>query len=501
MAQCVLEYLEEAAKRTPDKEAFEDAEYTYTFAQIRDRARRIGCMLHANIGRMREGVAVFMDKTVHSVASFFGVVYSGNFYCPLDSQMPVERISTIMSVLKPRVVLTDRAHKEQAVAFAGESRVLLFEDAEQIAQEEADALSVWKNLNVMDPLYVLFTSGSTGVPKGVLVSHLVMTNYFDWLNETFEFTSDDVFGNQAPLYFDVSMHDVYGALYFGAKMVIIPQKLFAFPVKLIEFMNEKRISTFLWVPSAMGIVASLKTFEAIKPEYLKHAMFAGEVLPRKQLDYWAENLPDVVYANLYGPTETFVCTGYIRTGEEPEGEPLPIGKPITNTQALVLDEAGNEVKKGETGELCMRGCCVALGYYCNPERTNSSFTQNPTHDRYPDRVYHTGDLVYYDENDDLIYVSRKDFQIKHMGYRIELGEIENAANLVEGIRDCACHYDMQRKKIILYYDGRKLEKKQLLDELAKRIPQYMLPGRIVYLDAIPHNANGKIDRKALQNMQ
>lgn len=195
-----------------------------------------------------------------------------------------------------------------------------------------------------------------------------------------------------------------------------------------------------------------------------------------------------------------MCTGYIRTGEEPEGEPLPIGKPITNTQALVLDEAGNEVKKGETGELCMRGCCVALGYYCNPERTNSSFTQNPTHDRYPDRVYHTGDLVYYDENDDLIYVSRKDFQIKHMGYRIELGEIENAANLVEGIRDCACHYDMQRKKIILYYDGRKLEKKQLLDELAKRIPQYMLPGRIVYLDAMPHNANGKIDRKALQNM-
>ena len=500
MIQCVLEYLERNAKFHPEKEAFEDGEKVYTYAQIRGLARKVGYMLAEEMQSMRDPIAVFMDKNIDSIACFFGTLYSGNFYCPLDSQMPVERISTIMGVLQPKVVLTDLAHKEQAESFAAGAKVVVLEDAQKVSDAQAASACAWEALTIMDPLYVLFTSGSTGVPKGVLVGQQVIVNYLDWLDKEFCYDSDDVFGNQAPLYFDVSMHDVYGTLYFCAKMVIIPQKLFAFPVKLIEYMNEKKISTFLWVPSAMGIVATLKTFDAVKPEYLKHAMFAGEVLPRKQLDYWVENLPDVVYANLYGPTETFVCTGYVRTGKEPEGQPLPIGKALMNTQALVLDENGKEVAKGETGELCMRGCCVALGYYHNPEKTAASFTQNPTHDRYPDRIYHTGDLVYYDENDDLIYVSRKDFQIKHMGYRIELGEIETAAYQIEEVRDCACTYNMERKKIILYYDGVQMDKKEMLAKLSERIPQYMLPNRMVYLEQMPHNANGKIDRKALNEM-
>lgn len=500
MAHSVLEYLENSASLYPNKEAYEDSDKVLSFSEVRMQARKIGCVLADVIGKTREPIAVFMEKNVESIVCFFGALYSGNFYCPLDSHMPVERIATIMSVLKPAVVLTDEAHKEQAESFAGDSKVVLLEESFGIAEEKADALAVWETITEQDPMYVLFTSGSTGVPKGVLLSHLVLINYFEWLDKTFEYNESDVFGNQAPLYFDVSMHDVYGALYFGAKMVIIPQVMFSFPVKLIEYMNEKKISTFLWVPSAMGIVANLKTFGTIKPEYLKHVMFAGEVLPRKQLDYWAENLPDVVYANLYGPTETFVCTGYIRKGNEPEGEPLSIGKPISNAQALILDDNGKEVPLGETGELCMRGSCLALGYYCNPERTSTSFTQNPTHDRYPDRIYHTGDLVYCNQDGDLIYVSRKDFQIKHMGYRIELGEIENAANLVEEVNDCACIYDSQRKRIILYYDGIQMDKKELLAKMGERIPQYMIPGRVVYMEQLPHNANGKIDRKALANM-
>lgn len=499
-AKNVLDYLEASAKQFPDKEAYEDKDTVLTFDQIRTYARKVGTALANQVEGYREPVAVFMDKSVQSIAAFFGVVYSGNFYCPLDTKMPVERIQIIMGVLKPQVVVTDLAHKELAESFADGTKVVVWEDLISKEEDDNQLAAIQAQMTEHDPLYVLFTSGSTGVPKGVLLNHRVVTNYMEWLDEHFDIDSTAVFGNQAPFYFDVSIHDIYGTLYFGAKMVIIPKSYFSFPVRLIEYMNAKKVSTFLWVPSAMAIVANLQTFEVAKPEYLKQIMFAGEVLQRKQLDYWVKNIPDAVYANLYGPTETYVCTAYIMRGDEPEGQPLPIGKPVSNSQALLLDDEGKEVAYGEVGELCMRGSCLALGYYNNPERTAQSFVQNPLHDRYPDRIYHTGDLVKYDEHGDLIYMSRKDFQIKHMGYRIELGEIETAGSSVQGIRDCACLYNSKRKKIVFIYDGVEMDKKELMEALAKRVPEYMIPGKIVYVKAMPHNANGKIDRVKLKEL-
>lgn len=500
MAVSVLEYLEASARRTPEQEVYEDGSHALTYGQVQALAARIGTAVCHQVRDCKKPVAVFMDKNVESIVSFLGVLYSGNFYCPLDSKMPLERIHTIMGVLKPEVVLTDAAHREEAEAFAGDSRVLLYEDAVQEPVLEDLLGAVRRQCTELDPLYVLFTSGSTGVPKGVLVSHRVVTNYLEWLGETFSIGAEDVFGNQAPLYFDVSIHDIYGALYFGAKTVIIPQEKFSFPVKLIEYLNEKRISTFLWVPSAMCIVANLDTFRYEVPRYLKQIMFAGEVLPRKQLDYWRSYVPEAIYANLYGPTETFVCTAHQMDGTEPEGEPLPIGIPVRNAQALVLGEDNRPVARGAVGELCMRGSCLALGYYHNPERTAASFVQNPLHDGYQDRIYHTGDLVRENEKGQLLYVSRKDYQIKHMGYRIELGEIETAVALLEGVQDCACIYDSRRQKIVLFYDGTPWEKKALLEQLGLRIPKYMIPGRVVHLEQMPHNANGKIDRKKLMEM-
>ena len=499
-ASNVLEYLENSAIYFPDKEVYEDKNVSMTFKQVEETAQRIGTSLAMKLGRHREPIAVFMDKSVKAIVSFFGVLYSGNFYCPLDVKMPIERIQIIMDVLLPEIIITDKEHKELAESFAQNSQIVLWEDMSEQEIDKDMLGNIRMDMTELDPLYVLFTSGSTGVPKGVLLNHRVVINYMQWLEQNFEIDSTSVFGNQAPFYFDVSIHDIYGAIYFGAKMVIIPQSFFGFPVRLIEYMNEKRISTFLWVPSAMAIVANLQTFDVVVPQYLKQIMFAGEVLQRKQLDYWVKYLPDAVYANLYGPTETFVCTAYIRNGNEPEGQPLPIGVPIANSQALLLNEEGNEVEYGEVGELCMRGSCLALGYYNNPERTKLAFVQNPLHQRYPERIYHTGDLVRYDETGNLIYISRKDFQIKHMGYRIELGEIESAGNAIEGIRDCACMYNTKRKKIVFFYDGIEMETKKITDALATRVPQYMIPGKVVYMKVMPHNANGKIDRAKLQSL-
>lgn len=500
MAVSVLEYLEASASLYPEREAYEDENHALTYRQVQEQAARIGTAVCRSVNAAGRPVAVYMDKNVESVVSFLGILYSGNFYCPLDNKMPLERIHTIMGVLKPEVVLTDRAHQKEAEALAGDIRLLLYEDAVQEPVSEVLLGDARLGCTEQDPLYVLFTSGSTGIPKGVLVSHRVVTNYLEWLNRTFKIEPGAVFGNQAPLYFDVSVHDIFGALYFGGKTVIIPTEKFSFPVKLIEYLNEKRISTILWVPSAMCIVANLDTFRFEAPRYLKQIMFAGEVLPRKQLDYWRAHVPDAVYANLYGPTETFVCTAHIMDGGEPSGEPLPIGVPVSNARAIVLGEDNRPVKRGEIGELCMRGSCLALGYYRNPERTAGAFVQNPANDAYPDRIYRTGDLVRENEKGQLIYVSRKDYQIKHMGYRIELGEIETAAGMLAGVKDCACVYDGRRQKIVLFYDGTKWEKKELLGQLGLRIPKYMIPGRVVHLEQMPHNANGKIDRKKLMEM-
>lgn len=496
MESNTLQYLEASVSKYPDHTAFEDQNHEMTYKEISETARAIGSRLSL-CGLTKVPVAVFMDKNIESIASFLGVVYSGNFYCPLDSQMPLERINTILGVLKPRLLITDKAHAEQAEKFACGGEIILYEEASRYSINEELLDRIRQNSTELDPLYVLFTSGSTGVPKGVLINHRVVTNYIQWLETKFQFTSEDVFGNQAPLYFDVSVHDIYGAMRFGAKMVIIPTELFSFPVKLIEFMNEKRISAFLWVPSAMCIVANLKTFESIVPMYLRYIMFAGEVLPRKQLDYWINYVPDAVYANLYGPTETFVCTYFVMDKENPGEGPLPIGKPIYNAEAIVLGEDKQPVEPGEEGELCLRGSCLAMGYYRNPERTALSFIQNPCNEAYPERIYCTGDLVRYNENGDLIYVSRKDFQVKHMGYRIELGEIEAAASSLDGVDECACIYDSKRQKIVLYYEGKLWEKKEMEAGLLNKIPKYMLPGRIVRLEKMPHNANGKIDRKHL----
>ena len=497
MSQTVLEYLESSALKYPDKNVFEDGKHAFTYTEVLDMSRRIGSAIAASVKGSRLPCAVFMDKNIESVVSFMGILYSGNFYCPIDSKMPEDRINTILSVLQPKVIITDNDHLEQAENFECESTILLWENIIQTDIDEQALKSIRNNATERDPLYVLFTSGSTGVPKGVLVSHRVITNYLEWLDDTFNIDNSVVFGNQAPLYFDISMHDVYGTLYFGGTLVIIPQHLFSFPVKLIEFMNERKISSILWVPSAMGILAILKAFKAIKPEYLKEVMFAGEVLPRKHLDYWRTNLPDAVYANLYGPTETFVCTAYICNGNEPDGEPMPIGSSINNSGILILDENNNQVSEGDVGELCLRGSCLAMGYYNNPERTAQSFVQNPLQNQYPDLIYHTGDLVYMNKEGNLIYVSRKDFQIKHMGYRIELGEIETAASNIDGIEDCACTYDTRSKRIILHYTGTEMDKSDLSEMLSDKIPAYMIPQVYKYMRSLPHNANGKIDRKAL----
>ena len=301
---------------------------------------------------------------------------------------------------------------------------------------------------------MLFTSGSTGIPKGVTVSHKSVIAYACWVKTAFGFDENTIFGNQTPFYFSMSVLDIFQTLCNGATLYIIPKVLFSFPIRLLEYLNEHSINTIYWVPTALCQVANTRALEKRKPETLKKVLFAGEVMPAKQLNVWRKMLPDALYANLFGPTETTdICCYYVLGREIADTESVPIGYACRNTDLLILDEDDLPVSGHDIGELCVRGSILASGYYRNPEKTAEVFVQNPVNPDYPEIIYRTGDLVHVNERKELIYDSRKDFQIKHLGHRIELGEIEAVASGAEGVDRVCCLYHKEQKQIILFYTG------------------------------------------------
>ncbi len=501
MIRSVLEFLEASEGRFQDYCAYEDSRERYTFGRAGRTARAIGSRIGA-LDAHQKPVAVLMEKSASMIVAFLGIVYGGCCYCPIDVSMPADRILTILSVLKPAAVITEPAQAELAAGLDLTCPVWLFDELSQEPVNAPLLASVRSRQVDSDPLYILFTSGSTGVPKGVVVSHRVIINNMEWLEKEYDFRPEDILGNQVPLYFDVSDHDVYCPLKFGCSTVIIPQEHFTFPANLIAFLNEHHVTAIFWVPFALSVVANLRGFEAEVPKYLRYVFFAGEVMPLKQLNYWRRYVPDALYCNMYGPTETYVCTYYNLDREFSDDETLPIGRPCGNIDILVLDEENRLVLpgSGKEGELCVRGCTLASGYYNNPERTAERFVQNPLNSAYPEIIYRTGDLVSYNDRGELLYHDRLDFQIKRLGYRIELGEIEAAAGLIPEIRDCACIYDRGKQMILFLYTGTQLDKRVLSKTLSGRIPRYMMPNKYIYLEEMPHNANGKIDRKRLKEL-
>ncbi len=498
MQKNVLEYLDRTARLYPDKMAFDDDKKRITFRELKQEADAIGSSL-LKLKKHRQPVAVYLPKGCDCISAFMGIVSSGNFYCPIDASMPVERINVILNVLNPVAVITNKKLLKKTDSFAYSGPYILYEEAKEseILTEELWAVR-WEQIDT-DPLYVLFTSGSTGVPKGVLICHRSVIDYIDWVTETFDVTQEDTFGNQAPFYFDNSILDIYCALKNGSSVYIIPKVKFAFPVDLLKYIKEKEINFIFWVPSMLCSVANAKALDIHKPQGLKKILFCGEVMPNKHLNIWRKAVPDALYANLYGPTEiTDVCTYFIVDREFDDDEPLPIGVPCKNTRVLVLNEQNELAEPGEAGELCVAGTGLSLGYYNNPEKTEMAFVENPINKGYKERIYRTGDLVKYNEKDELIYLSRKDFQIKHMGYRIELGEIETALAGLEEIETCACIYDDERSRIVGCYTGKEIEKSSISEYLKRRIPSYMVPEEYFHYQELPYNANGKIDRIVLK---
>lgn len=477
--------------------AYVDLSLEITFYQLMQKSKAIASKI-AVLNTTKRPIAIYMEKNVNCIVSFLATAYSGNFYTPIDYEMPYQRINNIINTLQPFAIITDRASLDTVKQIDSTAEIIVFEDALD-TQIDGDILESIRNRAIdTDPLYVLFTSGSTGTPKGVTICHRSVIDYTDWVSQTFDITEDECFGNQAPFYFDNSVLDIYCTLCNGSTMFIIPTKLFSFPIRLIEYINDKKINIVFWVPSALCLVANLRAFQGVIPRQLKKILFAGEVMPNKQLNVWRKYIPDAVFANLYGPTEITVdCIYYIVDREFKDDEALPIGIPCRNSDILILNEQNNLIEMGEIGEICVRGTSLALGYYNNPEKTAEAFVQNPLNKAYPEIIYRTGDLAKYNVQGEIIYISRKDFQIKHMGHRIELGEIEIAVSSLEKITLCCCVYDSVKSKLVLFYQGQ-TDKKFIIEGIKSLLPNYMIPNKFIQISEMPLNTNGKIDRLKLR---
>ena len=325
--------------------------------------------------------------------------------------------------------------------------------------------------------------------------HRSVIDYIENLVPVLGCDRNTIFGNQTPLYFDACLKEIIPTLKFGATTYLIPKKLFLFPIKLVDYLNEYRINTLCWVVSALTMVSSLGALQKRVPVYVRTIAFASEVFPIRQLNLWRKMLPQTRFLNLYGPTETTgICCYYEVDREFSEEERLPIGKPFPNTGILLLDEKGEPAKEGE---ICIRGTRLTLGYYRDQERTAAAFTQNPLNTLYEEKIYRTGDIGTYNDRGELVFLSRKDHQIKHMGHRIELGEIEIAAAAEPRVRSACCTYDNEKQRLILHYVG-DIAPAELAACLKGKLPRYMLPGSLRQLGFMPLTPNGKIDRKRLK---
>ncbi len=502
MRNTVLDFLTETVSLHSEKTAIVDGARAISFGEMNKAAKRLGSIISHRCECFRQPVAVILPKSAESIIAFLAILYSGNFYVPMDESMPLARIQTIISNLEPACIMTSNSYQQLLLDIGVSDRQILFVDTaydEKIAVDDDGLAEITSQVIDTDPVYTIYTSGSTGIPKGVVVAHRGVIDYIEWAKECFGIDANVVIGNQSPFYFDNSTLDIYLSLSTGATLVIVPKPLFSFPMRLMEYLNTAGINFIFWVPSVMVAVANMKILEKLEKSLLTRILFAGEVMPNKHLNYWRKHFPQALFANLYGPTEITVdCTYYIVDREFKDNEALPIGFACRNTDILVLNDNNQPVRESEPGELCVRGSSLALGYWNDRTKTEAVFVQNPLQDKYPERIYRTGDLVYFNERKEIIFVGRKDNQIKHMGYRIELGEIETAVLGLEYIENACVVYDKAREEIVLFFQASEtVQLSHIRKALIVLLPKYMMPSKVHQLDSMPFNANGKIDRGAL----
>lgn len=499
----VIEYFENGAlRKCPQKLAVKDASRECTFADLERFAKNCAALILKRTQARNRPIPVFLGKGAENIVADMGILYSANAYANLDVKSPPQRLQGMLQNLEPEVIITSAAH---AAVLRGlqipEEKLLLIEEA-MVGESFYDNAALLRRIEPVidtDPYCVIHTSGSTGVPKGVALNHRSTIDFVDWAFDRLGLDGSEVMGSLAPIYFDAYTLEFCMLLAKGSTWMVVPDQLAMFPAKLVEFVASNPINFIFWVPTVMVNIANLDLLAKTRLDRLNKVFFIGEVFPTRHLNYWRRHLPGAMFVNLYGPIEiTVACTYYIVDRDLDDDDKLPIGYPCRNTDILILNEQNQLTQVDEPGEICVRGSSLALGYLNNPERTAKGFVQNPLNPHYPELIYRTGDLGYWNSRGEIMFLGRRDFQIKHMGYRIELGEIEHAVLQVDGIRNCCVVYSQARKEITLFYEcDRELPPAFIREKLMVTLPKYMLPTVFHRMELMPRNPNGKIDRQKL----
>jgi amino acid adenylation domain-containing protein len=509
--------LDVSASRFPDKVAVEESEggnvryreLARLSDRLRDRLREMGV-------RPGDRVGICMRKSADAVASLFGIMKAGAAYVPSDPTAPASRNAFIFHNCAVKAVIVE---SRLADRLSGEFKQAGFAPAMIVmdgvgagaplttALDRLDAASPAPSVPsvVPDPsqlAYILYTSGSTGRPKGVMLSHGNGACFIDWCSDVFQPNEHDRFSSHAPFHFDLSILDIYVSLKHGATLVLVEEQLGKEPVRLARWIAEKQITVWYSAPSMLSLLAQFGKLDQRDYSSLRLVLFAGEVFPIKYLKLLKSLWRQPRYFNLYGPTETNVCTFYEVPDRIPDSqiEPVPIGKACPYCEPLVVDEAGNKVAQGKEGELCIAGPSVLQGYWNLPENTAKAFL--PGRDT---RWYRTGDIVVELSDGNYKFLGRRDRMIKKRGYRIELGEIEVALYRHPAIKEAAvlAFADADGVPIKAFTstrDGSKLSIIELKKFCSENLPLYMVPDIFCSLESLPKTSTDKIDYQQLKTM-
>ena len=440
----------------------------------------------------RKPIIVLSERDRRCITLFWGILYSGNFYVPLNYKDNQAVFENILNEIEPYAVFS--LDENQKVMALCKSKNIQYCTFWKLVIQESDIPNMKISVSTDDPAYMVFTSGSTGIPKGVIKTHRSIVSFVNSFSEIFSFDADDVMGNQAEFDYDVAAKDIYLSVFFRAKLFIIPKKLFLMPAKLGTCLIQQKVSVLIWSVAAVRFMAQSGCIHKYGSQFkIKQVFFSGEVLQKAEIEEWISALPETKYVNLYAPTEVTGNCLYYEIDNKNLPEQLPLGKVFPGMEVLVLDEKNNRAEEGKQGELYVRGPFLSSGYYKNNEKTKEKYIQNPLNYDYIDIVFRTGDIVKI-QNNQLYFVGRQDHQIKYMGHRVELYEIEHVFSEITGIEHCCCL--LIEQGLVLFYVG-KIDDVMAREKMKKCLANYKVPKKLVSCDQFPQSKRGKIDRKEI----
>jgi amino acid adenylation domain-containing protein len=533
MAYLLQHLLTESAGRAPRRPAVASGERFLSYEELDRLSNQVARALLAQGVAPGDRVGILAPKSAASVVAVFGVLKTGACYVPLDPKSPAGRLAAIMTDSGIAVVLADEGTAQQAAAMADsvpQLRSLIVTGPhwgpevrrtsetlplglvvvpwDAVLAGPAEALAADRAIDT-DLAYILYTSGSTGAPKGVMISHRASLTFIEWAAACAGLGERDRVCSPAPLHFDLSVFDVFATCQAAACMAVVPEMTSMFPARLAQWMERERVSVWYSVPSVLTMLVTYGNLRGFDLSTLRAIIFAGEVFPAKHLSGLMAELPGPRYLNWYGPTETNVCTWYeVPPGSAALTAPVPIGQACANTDAFAVTAEGRRVSEpGEEGELYVRGSTLMRGYWGDPGKTDRMLVKNPFQAAYDEPAYRTGDLVTLDEERNYVFLGRRDGMVKTRGYRVELGEVESALYGHPAIREAVVlpvpdELLGSRLRAVISANGPGgLTREEVLDHCRRRLPAYMVPDVVEFRQALPRTSTGKIDRALLVGTQ